>query len=108
MNRVDIKNGAAPKAEPSEQRGAFSPREIVSELDRFIVGQNARLMVRRWAFDQGQDQFSVCAGTGLWPDSRLKAGTGRNAERTVISAWSNKPTRSKARAPIKLLSVSSG
>ncbi len=41
MNKVDIKNGAAaPRAEPGEQRGAFSPREIVSELDRFIVGQN--------------------------------------------------------------------
>ena len=40
MNRVDIKNDGAPKAEASEQRGAFSPREIVSELDRYIVGQN--------------------------------------------------------------------
>jgi ATP-dependent HslUV protease ATP-binding subunit HslU len=39
MNRVDSKI-APPKAEPSESRGAFSPREIVSELDRFIVGQN--------------------------------------------------------------------
>ena len=45
MNRVDSKSDAAPrlekpKAEASEPRGAFSPREIVSELDRFIVGQN--------------------------------------------------------------------
>src|SRR5438477_169594 len=39
MNRVDSKI-VPPKAEPSESRGAFSPREIVSELDRFIVGQN--------------------------------------------------------------------
>jgi ATP-dependent HslUV protease ATP-binding subunit HslU len=39
MNRVDSKI-APPKAEPSESRAAFSPREIVSELDRFIVGQN--------------------------------------------------------------------
>jgi ATP-dependent HslUV protease ATP-binding subunit HslU len=45
MNRVDSNSDAAPrvekpKAEAGEPRGAFSPREIVSELDRFIVGQN--------------------------------------------------------------------
>jgi len=39
MNRVDSKI-ASPKAELSESRVVFSPREIVSELDRFIVGQN--------------------------------------------------------------------
>ncbi len=41
MNEMSRDNGGLPpKGAPSLQAGGFSPREIVSELDRFIVGQN--------------------------------------------------------------------
>ncbi|MCG8355979.1 MAG: ATP-dependent protease ATPase subunit HslU, partial [Kiloniellales bacterium] len=35
----DLSRAAQSQAEPSEGAAAFSPREIVSELDRYIVGQ---------------------------------------------------------------------
>ena len=39
MNEMS-REGELPRAVPQPQAGGFSPREIVSELDRFIVGQN--------------------------------------------------------------------
>src|SRR5690242_20035147 len=39
MNEMS-REGDVPRAVPQLQAGGFSPREIVSELDRFIVGQN--------------------------------------------------------------------
>ena len=39
MNEMS-REGGVPRAVPQLQAGGFSPREIVSELDRYIVGQN--------------------------------------------------------------------
>jgi ATP-dependent HslUV protease ATP-binding subunit HslU len=40
MNEISKGAGPKPATQAETQAGGFSPREIVSELDRFIVGQN--------------------------------------------------------------------